>query len=111
MRFLLLAIERAHRVGAEIAIDADVAFGLERLHRVAHRVVVKRIVFVTGDVEPLAQRRNARVLHAGAQDLAFGHMHARLCRLVLGLVVARFFRCAARQASPCSALNSGCGGL
>jgi hypothetical protein len=39
-RFLLLAIEGARRVRAEIAVDLQLAFGLERLDRVADRVVV-----------------------------------------------------------------------
>ena len=72
--FLALAVERAHGVGSEIAVDADVAFRLERLHRIAHRVVVKRIVFVAGDVEAFAQRHHARVLHARAEDLAVRDM-------------------------------------
>ena len=86
---VLLAIERAHGVGAEIAVGVEIGVGLECLHRVEHRVVVERVVLVAGDVEPLAQRDHARVLHAGAQDLAFGDLHERGLLFVLGLGAAR----------------------
>ena len=71
MRFPLLAVERAHGIGAEVAVDVEVAFGLEGLHRVAHGVVIKGVALVAGDVEALAQRHYALILHAGAKDFAF----------------------------------------
>ena len=85
VRDLLLAVERAHGVGAEIAVDVDVGFGLERLHRVAHGVVIERIVLVAGDVEALAQRHHALILHADVQGLAFADMHKVRLLLFLGL--------------------------
>ena len=41
MRFLLHAVERAHGIGAEIAVDVDVGLDLESLHGVAHGVVIE----------------------------------------------------------------------
>jgi len=66
-------------------VERNVAFGLESLHGVAHRVVIQRVVLVAGNGEALAQRGHARILHARAENFSFGDMDARLRRLVLGL--------------------------
>src|SRR4029078_9299238 len=83
--FLLLTVECAQGVGAKVPIDADVAFGLERLHRIADRVVVKRIVLVASDVEALAPRHDAAVFYSRLEKLAFRDIDAWLPRLRLGL--------------------------
>ena len=61
--------------GAGIAVDVEILLGLERLHRFDHSVVIERVVLVAGDVEALAQRDHALVLHAGAQNAAVRHVH------------------------------------
>ena len=42
----------------------QIGAGLERLHRVAHGIVVKLVVLVAGYVETLTQRDHALVLLA-----------------------------------------------
>jgi hypothetical protein len=75
--FGLLTVEHTHGIGAEHAIGADVGAELEGLHRLHDLLIVARIVLVAGNVEPLAQRDDAVVLHARAQDLALGDAHLR----------------------------------
>ncbi len=84
-RDLLLAVERAHGIGAEIAVDVDIGFGLERLHRIAHGVVIERTVLVAADAEALAQRHHALILHADVQGFAVADAHKVRLLLFLGL--------------------------
>ena len=109
--FLLFAVERPHSVRSEIAVDTDVAFRLERFHRIAHRIVIKRVVFVARNVEALAQRGHARVFHARTEDLAIRHMDARVLRLFSVLVSDGAGPLRRSASFALSALNSACGGL
>ncbi len=83
--FPTLAVKRADGVRSEIAVDVDVVFGLESLHRIANRVVIDLILFVARDVEALAQRGHARIFHARTENLAIRHVHARELGLFRGL--------------------------
>ena len=85
MRFLFHAVERAHGIGAEIAVDADIGLDLECLHGIAHGVVIDLVVLVAGNVQALAQRHYPLVLHADVQGLAFADTHEVRLLFVLGL--------------------------